>query len=93
MKQAKVTFYPKGEVAEVLKGAPSKKVSERVNELIIKGLSKEREEQMKRDYEQYDRELAASPARSRDAKGLSGTTLMSQRLFTEDEGSSDGDLF
>lgn len=92
MKQAKVTFYPKGEAAEALKDAPSKKVSERVNELILKGLTKEKEEQIKRDYEQYDRELAAAPPRARNAQGISSTMLMSARLFTEDEGSDDGDI-
>lgn len=95
MKAAKITFYPKGEAARALKNSPSKKMSERVNELILKGLSKEKEEQIKRDYEQYDRELATSPPRARDAKGVSTAMLMSQRLFTEDEGSaeSDKDLF
>ena len=92
MKPAKVTFYPKGEAAEALKGAPSKKVSERVNELILKGLTQEREEQIKRDYEQYDRELASAPARARNAQGVSSTMLMSARLFTEDEGSNDEDI-
>lgn len=95
MKQPKVTFYPKGEAAEALKDAPPKKMSERVNELILKGLSKEREEQIKRDYEQYDRELAASAPRRRNAKGVSSTMLMAERLFSDDEGSaeSDKDLF
>lgn len=92
MKAAKVTFYPKGEAAEALKGAPSKKMSDRVNELILKGLSKEKEEQLKRDYEQYDRELAASHPRARSSKGISTTMMMSARLFTEDEGSNDEDL-
>jgi len=92
MKAPKVTFYPKGEAAEALKDAPSKKVSERVNELILKGLSKEKEEQIKRDYEQYDRELASAPPRARDAQGVSSTMLMSARLFTEDEGSNDEDI-
>ncbi|MGK5085288.1 hypothetical protein WDW37_18530 [Bdellovibrionota bacterium FG-1] len=91
MKAVKITFYPKGEAAEALKGAPSKKVSERVNELILKGLTKEKEEQLKRDYEQYDRDLAASPPRARDAKGVSTAMIMSQRLFTEDEGSAEAD--
>lgn len=92
MKPAKITFYPKGEAAEALKNAPSKKVSERVNELILKGLTKEREEQIKRDYEQYDRELAAAPSRRRDDEGMSSTMLMSARLFTDDEGSNDEDI-
>lgn len=90
MKAVKITFYPKGEAAEALKGAPPKKVSERVNELIMKGLSKEREEQMRRDYEQYDRELAAA-RRPQNSQGVSSTMMMSQRLFTDDEGSSESD--
>lgn len=95
MKAAKITFYPKGEAAEALKLAPSKKMSERVNELILKGLTKEKEEQIKRDYEQYNRELATATPRTRDANGVSTSMLMAQRLFTEDEGSaeSDKDLF
>lgn len=92
MKANKITFYPKGEAAVALMNSPSKKVSERVNELVMKGLTKEKEERMKRDYEQYDRELAASEPRARDAHGISSTMMMSQRLFTDDEGSSDEDL-
>ncbi len=92
MKAAKITFYPKAEAVQALKGAPSKKVSERVNELILKGLTKEKEEQIKRDYEQYDRELASAPPRTRNAQGISSTMLMSARLFTEDEGSNDEDI-
>lgn len=91
MKAAKITFYPNDEASEALKDAPPKKMSERVNDLIMKGLSKEREEQMKRDYDQYDRELAAFRPRARDTKGVSSTMLMSQRLFTDDEGSSESD--
>jgi hypothetical protein len=91
MKAAKITFYPTDEAAEALKDAPPKKMSERVNDLIMKGLMKEREEQMRRDYEQYDRELGASRSRARDAKGVSSTMMMSQRLFTDDEGSSESD--
>ena len=91
MKPAKITFYPNGEAAEALKEAPSKKVSERVNELILKGLTKEKEDQVKRDYEQYNREIGTSPPRKRNADGISTAMLMSQRLFTDDEDSSESD--
>jgi len=91
MKPPKVTFYPTEEAVAALKGAPPKKISERVNDLIRKGVSKEREEQTKENYDQYDRELAASPPRKRDAKGISSTMMMAQRLFTDDEGSSEAD--
>jgi hypothetical protein len=92
MKPAKVTFYPKDEAAKALQGAASKKVSERVNELILKGLSKEKEDQIKLDYEQYNRELGAASPRIRNPEGISSTVLMSARLFTEDEGSNDEDI-
>lgn len=95
MKPEKVTFYPKAEAAEALKDAPSKKVSERVNELILKGLAKEKEEKLKKDYEKYNRELSTDPGRTRDANGISTAMLMAQRLFTDDEGTLelDKDLF
>ncbi len=92
MKQAKITFYPNPEAAQALESAPSKKVSERVNELLMKGLSKEKEEQIKAEYDRYDRELATAQPRQIDTRGVSTTMLMSQRLF-EDEGNSGEDLF
>ena len=86
----KITFYPRTETVEALKGAPPKKVSERINELIMKGLSKEKDEEIKSAYEAYDRALATAPTRKWKT---SSTKVMAERLFTEDEGSSCEDLF
>lgn len=87
----KHTFYPNPEVAKVLEGAPPKKLSERVNDLIIKGLTKEKEDAMRAEYERYDKEVAAYPSRKKDDRSLSNTMMMSARLFETDE--SDKDLF
>lgn len=87
----KHTFYPDPEVAEALKDAPAKKLSLRVNELILKGLSKEKEEALRVDYERYDREVAKSPSRKRDAHGVSTAMMLSEPLFDPDD--SDQDLF
>ena len=90
----KHTFYPAPEVEAVLKDAPMKGLSERVNELLLKGIEKEREERIKAEYERFDREVAKAPKRERDAKGISATMMMGQGLFTraEDEDDSDQDL-
>ena len=87
----KHTFYPMPEVAAALKAAPPKKLSERVNQLILKGLSKEREEAVRAEYKRYDRELSKAPARKVNAHEVSTNMMMSQHLFESDD--SDQDLF
>lgn len=42
-------------------------------------------ETLKQQYEQYDKELAASPPRKLNADGLSSTAVMSAGLFNDDE--------
>lgn len=51
----RTTFYPEREVQKVLAKAEAKKVSERINELILKGITKEKEEQIKDSYENTPR--------------------------------------
>ena len=92
--RAKVTkhaFYPSPEVAKALEDAPPKKLSERVNDLIMKGLSKEKEEAIRIEYERYNKEVSTLPARKKDSRGITTTMLMSAKLFDTDE--SDKDLF
>ena len=90
----KRTFYPTPEVEAALKAAPVKKLSDRVNVLILKGLQKEREEKMKAEYERFNQELGLASKREGDTQGISATVIMSQSLFTrtEDEDDSDQDL-
>lgn len=93
MKAIKHTFYPVPEVFEVLKSAPPKKLSERVNDLILKGLAKEEEEKIRAAYEKYDKELYSEPPRKKDRMGVSEPMMMSKRLFeADDPDDSDEDL-
>ena len=84
----KSTFYPKSEVEKALQGTPPKKLSERVNELILKGLSKEKEEALAVAYEKYDQQLASQERETAKLpkKRISTTAMLSKRLFEpEDE--------
>jgi len=82
----RTTFYPAREVEEALANAEPKKVSERINELILKGLTKEKEDQIKTDYEKYAQELSKTEPRKKNKKGVSTTMIMASGLFTpEDE--------
>ena len=91
MKTLKHTFYPEPEVARALEDAAPKKLSERVNDLIMKGLTKEREEAIRAEYERYDKEVSTCPPRKTNSRGVSTTMMMSARLFDTDD--SDKDLF
>lgn len=82
----RTTFYPEREVQKVLAKAEAKKVSERINELILKGITKEKEEQIKDSYEKYAQELSKSEPRKKDKQGVSSTMIMASGLFaSEDE--------
>lgn len=82
----RTTFYPTTEVKRALKGAEPKKVSERINDLILKGLTKEKEEQIKANYERYAQELSKTEPRKKDKRGISTNLSMASGLFTaEDE--------
>ena len=81
----RTTFYPISEVAKALGGAPPKKVSERINELIVKGLAKEEEDRIRADYERYARELSSTPPRKKDKKGMTAAMAMAAGLFSADD--------
>jgi hypothetical protein len=82
----RTTFYPDPRVQEVLRGAEPKKVSERINELILKGLSKEKEEQVRAEYERYAHDLAETESRKKNKQGVSTSMMMASGLFVpEDE--------
>lgn len=91
MRAQKRTFYPEPEVEKVLRKVGPKKLSARLNDLIFKGLAKEKEEAIRADYERYGRELADAPPRKKNARGVSGSMMASEPLFETDE--SDEDLF
>jgi hypothetical protein len=85
----KRSFYLDPQIEEVLAKAPPKKVSERANELMRKGLLKEREEAMAVEYLRYGDAIAKQKGKS-DDDDLSSSDL-AYRLFADDD-SGDGDL-
>ena len=84
MKATKRTFYPDPIVEECLKKTPPKKLSYRVNQLIIKGILKEEREAIANDYQRYDVELAL--VSSKKQASPKPFVYLSSRLFeNEDE--------
>ena len=82
----RTTFYPAPIVAKALVSARNKKISERINELLIKGLAREEEEKMQADYERYATALSSAAPRKKDKKGVTAAMAMSAGLFSpEDE--------
>ena len=85
----KRSFYLDPQIEEVLAKAPPKKVSERANELMRKGLQKEKEEAKAAEYKRCADELAKRGS-DRDEDEISSSAL-SYRLFQDDD-SADEDL-
>lgn len=85
----KRAFYLDPEIEAVLAKAPPKKVSERANELMKKGLQKEQEEAVAAEYERYNHLMAKESTKS--GNELTSTEL-SYGLFQNDD-SNDEDLF
>lgn len=80
--QKKHTFYPVEAVENELKEVPRGRFSERINELILKGLSLEKQEQTAKAYQEYDAALASAPRKKFEE---SSAKLMSKRAFIQDE--------
>lgn len=86
MKAKQTTFYAEPKVKEALARTGNKKRSERINELILKGLTKEKEEKIKADYEKYAEEVSKTEDRKKNKNGISTNTMMAEGLFkNEDE--------
>ena len=81
----KHTFYPDPIVADALKDAPPKKLSERVNQLIRGGLEREREEAIRAEYARADREYAKTPKRRSERDGASIRLMAAESLFDPDD--------
>lgn len=77
--QKKHAFYPTDEVERELEGIPRGHLSERVNELILKGISAEKQQQIALAYQQFDATLAQPGTRAEDRDPLA--KLMSARAF------------
>ena len=83
--QVRTTFYPDPEVQKALSKARPKKVSNRINELIRKGLGTERDEQTKNAYLKHAQELSKTGPRKVGKDGVSTTMLMASGLFAPDD--------
>lgn len=84
MKATKRTFYPDPIVENILEKTPPKKLSFRVNQLIIKGILKEEQEAIANAYQRYDVELASISSKKQPSSKPS--SYLSSRLFeNEDE--------
>jgi hypothetical protein len=79
----KHAFYPTEPVEEELKGVPRGQISERVNDLILKGLTFERQQEIALAYRTYDAALARAPARN--PKTSSSKLLSAGAFQAEDE--------
>lgn len=83
MKAQKRAFYPVEQVEMELKDVPKGHLSERVNDLILKGLSVEKQQQVALAYQQHNAALEQS-GRAEDRDQISN--LMASRAFEpEDE--------
>jgi hypothetical protein len=91
----KRSFYLDSDIEEVLLKAPPKKLSERANELMHKGLLKEKEEAIALEYQRYAESLSKnSKFKSTQEPDEMTSTQYSHRLFkaSEPDDSDDGDL-
>lgn len=79
----KHTFYPEEVVEIELNGIPRGKLSERINQLILKGLEGEKQELIAQAYQKYNSELVTEQKRNFQE---SSKKLMSENAFVpEDE--------
>lgn len=81
----KKSFYPVDEVEKYLEQVPKGQISSRINDLILKGLSLERQKLIEEEYRQFNARLAEEPPRKKQG-GISTTMMMSAKAFEpEDE--------
>ena len=88
---SKRTFYPDNVVTQALEEVRPKKLSERVNDLIRKGLDWEREERIRLEYARVDKEFSHAPSRNLKTGDVQTKWLAAESLFVADD--SDEDLF
>ncbi len=79
----KHSFYPVEQVEKELKDVPRGHISERVNELILKGLSVEKQQEVALAYQNYNAALTKVPLRNSSDSSIK---FMSEGAFkVEDE--------
>lgn len=90
MELTKRSFYPEPEIELELAKAPPKKLSERVNQLLKKGLEAERQMKIALAYDDYDSALAREkPAKTRAKAKEPSSRFMAKALFAEEDETPD----
>ena len=79
----KHSFYPITAVEVELRHIPRGKFSERVNDLLLKGLFLEKQQEIASAYQNYNSTLALKPIQS------SNTSFMSESAFTAEDETED----
>lgn len=82
----KKAFYPSDEIEKFLESVPKGQLSSRINDLILKGLSLERQLKIEQDYSCFNEIVAQERPRKKSKDGVSTTMMMSAKAFeVEDE--------
>jgi hypothetical protein len=84
MTNLKKSFYPNQEIENMLSDIPRGQISERINDLLMKGLSLEKQLKIKEDYERFNELVAQARPRKNDLS-VSTTTMMSAKAFEPEE--------
>lgn len=85
----KKVFYPAEELESFLESIPKGQFSGRINDLIMKGLTLERQLKIEQDYQQFNDALGSEKQPKKAKNGLSGTMMMSAKLFEPEDETED----
>lgn len=73
---SKKAFYPTEEIEHLLQDVPKGQISSRINDLLMKGLTLERQMKVEQDYAHFNEMIAQESPRHKSAKSKISTTMM-----------------
>ena len=85
----KKALYPSEEIEIFLETVPKGQLSSRINELILKGLTLERQLKIQQDYKKYNEILAQKKTRGKNKGDVSSTMMMSAKAFEPEDETED----
>lgn len=85
----KKAFYPSEEVEPYIETIPKGQFSSRINELILKGLTYEKQLKIEKDYSQFNEALSTQSSRAKSKGGHSTTMMMSAKAFEPEDETED----
>lgn len=85
----KKAFYPSEEIERYLEKIPKGQFSSRINELILKGLTLEKQLKIEKDYTQFNDALSNQKTRGKSKNGISTTMMMSAKAFEPEDEAED----